>query len=302
MMRFLPTGSTGSVGALNFLMFIVRCGAVCFMLCGSVAPAHAAVTQPNGQAIPLTGRLQNLLNGSSANNNINEMVDEQRDAQVQPEKFSPLCNFSGRYVAKGGSANFAIGWYNVDDTRASNSPPRYVPVNTSNMINVAASNSDIFLLFPFSNSLPPANMLDLNSASIRTHPRYTQGLIGFVLVPNPNGTGATQATQYHYTERRFNTYCSLCSNPGYWISTVIYRSNQLPNTFYLGFEDLDFVDAAGNAGVNGNDLDYEDFLFRFSGVACLGAGQACTDMTKQGACQIGVTDCNGQGTLFCKNR
>ena len=266
----------------------------------SVGSAQAAVTLPNGQSVPVGTALQNFLNGSANNNNINEMINAQRDAQTEPQKFSPLCDFSGRYVAKGGGANFAIGWYNVDDTRSSASPPKYVPINTGAGLNTAAANSDIQILFPFSASLPPANMLDLTAASIRSSPAYKGGLIGFVLVPNPNGTGTGNATQYHYTEHRFNTQCSACTTPGPWYSTLIYKSNQLANTFYLGFEDLDFLNT-GNTGTNGNDLDYEDFLFRFTGVACVGAGQPCTDSTQQGACQIGVTECDAQGKIFCKN-
>jgi len=272
-------------------------GIACLGL-GSLS-AHAAVTLPNGQSVPVGTALQGYLNGSANNNNINEMINAQQDAQVEPQKFSPLCDFSGRYIAKGGGANFAIGWYNVDDARASNNPPKYVPVDNGANLNTAAPTSDIQILFPFSANLPPANMLDLTAASIRSNAKYKGGLIGFVLVPNPNGTGAG-ATQYHYTEHRFNVYCSKCTTPGPWYSTLIYKSNQLANTFYLGFEDLDFIDATGNTGVNGNDLDYEDFLFRFTGVVCLGAGQPCTDSTQQGACQIGVTECDAQGKIVCK--
>ena len=271
----------------------------CFLFLSG--PAQAVITQPNGQVVPLTGRLQGYLNGSANNNNLNEMVNEQTDAQIEPQKFSPLCDFSGRYVAKGGGANFAIGWYNIDDTRANSNPPKYVPINTGAGLNTAAANSDIQILFPFSAGLPPANMLDLTAASIRSSPAYKGGLIGFALVPNPNGTGTGNATQYHYTEHRFSTNCTLCSAPGPWYSTLTYKSKLLANTFYLGFEDLDFLNAAGNAGINGNDLDYEDFLFRFTGVACVGAGQPCTDNTQQGACQIGVTECDAQGKIFCKN-
>lgn len=275
---------------------------ICSMLLGFPAiSAQATVTLPSGDVVPLNpGALQGYLNGSSQNNNINEGIDGQRDAQTEPQKFSPLCDFSGRYVAKGGGANFAIGWYNVDDVRASNNPPKYKPVDLGANLNIAATDSDIQILFPFSASLPPANQLDLSAASIRSNTKYKGGLIGFVLIPNPNGTGHAKATQYHYTEHRFNTYCTKCTNPGPWYSTLIYKSNKLSNTFYLGFEDLDFVDAAGSTGVNGNDLDYEDFLFRFTGVSCLGAGQTCSDNTQQGACQIGVTECDAQGKLYCK--
>jgi hypothetical protein len=156
-------------------------------LLGVARSADATVTNPNGQIVPETSvktRLEGYLNGSAANNNINENVDSQRDAQIQPEKFSPLCDFSGRYVAKGGGANFAIGWYNVNDSRASTNPPKYVPVDTGANLNTPAASSDIYILFPFSAALPPANMLDLSAASIRDSPRYTGGLIGFALIPN----------------------------------------------------------------------------------------------------------------------
>ena len=188
----------------------------CFLFLSG--PAQAVITQPNGQVVPLTGRLQGYLNGSANNNNLNEMINEQTDAQIEPQKFSPLCDFSGRYVAKGGGANFAIGWYNIDDTRANSNPPKYVPINTGAGLNTAAANSDIQILFPFSAGLPPANMLDLTAASIRSSPAYKGGLIGFALVPNPNGTGTGNATQYHYTEHRFSTNCTLCSVPGPWYS------------------------------------------------------------------------------------
>lgn len=270
------------------------------LLCAPFYAAHADVKLPSGDLIPKGTALQTYLNGSAQNQNINEGIDGVRDAQVEPQKFSPLCDFSGRYVAKGGGANFAIGWYNVDDARASNNPPKYIPVDLGANLNIAKANSDIQILFPFSASLPPPDKLDLSAASIRSNPAYKNGLIGFVLVPNPNGTGTGNATQYHYTEHRFNTYCSKCTTPGPWYSTLIYKSNKLANTFYLGFEDLDFLDAAGSTGVNGNDLDYEDFLFRFTGVTCVGAGQPCTESTQQGACQLGVTECDGQGKLFCK--
>jgi hypothetical protein len=40
----------------------------------AVQPAMAVVTQPNGQMVPLSGRLQGYLNGSANNNNINETL------------------------------------------------------------------------------------------------------------------------------------------------------------------------------------------------------------------------------------
>ncbi|WP_437877658.1 hypothetical protein [Sorangium sp. So ce513] len=267
---------------------------------GASGVAHADVVQPNGTVIPaIRNRLNDLLNGSADNDNIDEGIDVVADAAVEPQVFSPLCEFSGKYIAKGGSANFAVGWYNVDDTRSSDDPPRYVPVDTGANLNTPAPESDIQILFPFSTSLPPAASRELSAVSIRESPAYAGGLIGFVLVPNPRGTGTGNATQYHYTEHRFNVMCTACEIPGPWYSDLIYRSNELLNTFYLGFEDLDFRNAAGSAGINGNDLDYEDFLFRFSGITCPEAGQPCEVDENIGACRLGITDCDAQGQVIC---
>lgn len=261
----------------------------------------AVVTQPNGTVIPAQpAALSGYLNGSANNDNINEGIDVIQDAATEPQKFSPLCNFGGKYVAKGGGANFGVGWYNVDDNRPDNMPPLYVPVDLGANLNIAAPNSDIQILFPFSGSLPPPGQLTLDSVSIRQNPAYKGGFIGFVLVPNPNGSGNANATQYHYTEHRFNPFCSQCANPGPWYSDLIYKSKQLANTFYLGFEDLDFRDLPGSQGVNGNDLDYEDFLFRFTGIACPAAGQVCDVPGGLGICQRGISDCDGNGNVECK--
>jgi hypothetical protein len=262
--------------------------------------ARADVTQPDGTVVPvITDRLSGYLNGSANNDGIDEGIDVVHDAAVLPESFSPLCDFGGKYIAKGGTANFAVGWYNVDDSRADSMPPLYVPVDLGANLNTPAAGSDVQILFPFAATLPPPNQVTLTSVTIRQSPAYMGGLIGFVLVPNPNGTGSPNATEYHYTEHRFNVDCTLCDTPGPWYSDLTYRSNMLPDTFYLGFEDLDFVDAPGHQGINGNDLDYEDFLFRFSGLACPTAGQPCEVDGNVGACKAGVSDCDAQGNPIC---
>lgn len=276
---------------------VVRCLAGGAVLAASLT-ARADVIQPDGTIIPLGTALSGYLNGSANNDNINEGINVVADAAVEPQKFSPLCDFSGKYIAKGGGANFAVGWYNVDDSRPDNDPPVYVPMDLGANLNVADPTSDIQILFPFASGLPA--MVDLTAVSIRQSPAYLGGTIGFVLVPNPNGTGSGNASQYHYTEHRFNTQCTQCSTPGPWYSDLIYKSKQLPNTFYLGFEDLDFRDLPGSQGVNGNDLDYEDFLFRFTGVACPGAGEPCDVPGGAGACIKGITDCDAQGQIICK--
>lgn len=59
-----------------------------------------------------------------------------------------------------------------------------------------------------------------------------------------------------------------------------------PNAFYVGFED-------GNSSATsfGNDGDYNDYVFFFTGLTCQGGGQACDISTNVGACRNGVTDC-----------
>jgi hypothetical protein len=78
----------------------------------SPAPASAQVKLPNGSIIPINGgtALSGYLNGSANNDNINEGINVVNDAATEPQVFSPLCDFSGKYIAKGGGANFAIGW------------------------------------------------------------------------------------------------------------------------------------------------------------------------------------------------
>ena len=278
-----------------------------------ISPAAAQVKLPNGAVIPVGGSLASFMNGSANNlddngQRIDEGMNGITDAAVEPQTFSPLCEFAGRYIAKGGTANFAIGWYNVDAARASANPPKYKPKSAMAAdLNTPADDSDIILLFPFLDALPPANMRTLSSDTIRGAKKsdgqsfYKNGLIGFVLIPNPGNTGGT--TQYHYTEHRFNVQCTKCTNNGQmvgpWYSHLVYKSKKLDNTFYLGFEDLNFIDDANN-GTNGNDLDYEDFLFRFTGIACEGAGKACAVAGAKGACAIGVSECDGKGALGCK--
>ena len=270
----------------------------CWATLGAVA--RADVTQPDGEVIPLGTSLSGYLNGSANNDNLNEGLDVVKDGAVEPQTFQPQCDFNGKYIAKGGGANFAVGWYNVDAARASGNPPRYLPRDTGANLNVAAAGSDIQILFPFSSSLPAAGAREISSSVIRQSASYRGGLIGLVLVPNPNGSGSGNATQYHYTEHRFSTSCTQCSRPGPWYSILTYRSKLLANTFYLGFEDLDFRDAPGSQGVNGNDLDYEDFLFRFTGLSCPGAGLPCEDPAGIGACRAGLTDCDAQGKPICR--
>ncbi len=331
--------------ALRYLLSVV-----CLVgaLCARPSAGQAQVTLPNGTQIPANANYRAVLNGTALGTParprtvqlsqnpatfVNEGLADNNQFATEPQLFSPLCDFSVRFIYKGGGAHFGIGWYNekLDDGSARRTAPLYRFEKGD--INQTAADSDIILLVPFTqggtdlddSALP----IDLAATSIRQNPRYRGGLIGLALIPKPLSndtccpvaTGASclascrsaggsrccdtanaNATQYHYTQHIWNTRCSMCSfrRDGPWFSHLIYKSTKLDNTFYLGFEDLDFLDADGTAGVNGNDLDYEDFVFQFSGLTCLGAGKPCEDNKREGACRSGVTECDGKGGIYCK--
>src|SRR5689334_20741150 len=75
-------------------------------------PAAAAVTEPNGLAVPNqnagdTPHLSDLFNTRT------EQIDPVADASDLPETFSPLCDFTATLVLRQSSSKFPFGWYNV---------------------------------------------------------------------------------------------------------------------------------------------------------------------------------------------
>ena len=137
-------------------------------------------------------------------------------------------------VAKGGSANFAIGWYNVDKNPPTTTRRFYVPVDMRPAL-IPGREQRHSILFPFSALPQVAADRVLKAASIRMNSAYKNGLIGFVLIPNPNGTGTGNATQYHYTEHRFNVQCTQ-RDQGPWYFRPRFtspRSSTIPSTSAL---------------------------------------------------------------------
>jgi hypothetical protein len=222
--------------------------------------ARAEVTQPNGQVLP-----RDSANGETQLYTLftarGEAIDYQHDGAAMPAVFSPLCDFRATLVLNQTASHLAVGWYNTDG------------VST-----VPADPSDIHVIVPVDSPVGTT----ITGANIRTNPAYTGGLVGFALV----------GWQTHYTEARLDPRCNSCSTPGPWVMSVIYASVVTPNAFYVTFEDGPVSDSPGGFG---NDGDYNDYVYFFEGLTCVGGGQPC-DTGMQGICAAGVTQCSSTGT------
>jgi hypothetical protein len=76
---------------------------------------------------------------------------------------------------------------------------------------------------------------------------------------------------------------------------VIYRSVVTPSAYYVAFED----GAVGSGpGDFSNDGDYNDYVYLFEGLVCVGGGEPC-DTGMPGICATGVTECSG-GSIVCR--
>ena len=160
-------------------------------------------------------------------------------------------------------SSLSVGWYNVDP--AATAPP---PA------------TDFHVIVPAGTAVGTV----ITSATITSDPAYKGGEIGFVLM----------GSQPHFSEQKWNTACTLfCSQPGPWITAVIYQSKVTPHAYYLAFED-------GNVSSSGwsNDGDFNDDVFFFEGLSCEGGGAPC-DTGKPGACGPGLNECSASG-LVCE--
>lgn len=233
------------------------------LLC-SASAASAAVTEPSGQPVPTasgTGEVQ--LNDYFTS--INEAIDWKADAASTPNSFSPLCGFDAKFLLHGAGCALDFAWYNETG----------VPPTAADLHTIIPAGSPIGTTF--------------SGTDIKSDPAYKGGLVGFALV----GSTAQVCTQTHYSNAAWNTLCSSCNPVGNWITTLIYPSKNVPNAFYLAFED----GATSSIGFN-NDGDFNDDVYLVTGVTCVGGGQAC-DTGKPGICAAGFTQCTANGTT-CK--
>ncbi len=249
------------------------------------ALANAAVTEPDGLQVP------NLAaDGPSGNNETNlqqifdqlgEPINAMADASPDPGVFSPMCDFSVEFLPLCQSQGSAgVAWYNVP------SDPTAIP-------------DKIYQLLPPAKctNAPDAGTV-ISSAGIRNDVNYAGGLIGFVLTDNNGRTGPDGTVRIYYSEPERNDYCGSCQTPGYWIMMLAYKSKlpQYPNTYYLAFEDW-LTTSSTSRGQT--DCDFNDKIFRISGIQCQGGGEPC-DTDKAGVCKPGLTACNIGTEIVCR--
>jgi MYXO-CTERM domain-containing protein len=266
-------------------------------LTGPPRAAVAAVVQPDGQVMPKDANndevtLQQLFDFKEGSG----VIDAVADAATEPATFKPLCDFSAQLLLHETSSDAGVGWYNSPQDGTT---PTAVCDETTDLSSagVPCTASDIFLLVPGDVAKPPfsgdgdplTNPGDVFSgAELAKSKYYLGGDIGFVLL----------TPQKHYSERRLNPACvgEKCISPGNWIPTIMYASKAVPRGFYMCSEDQDIPDTEWG----GNDGDFQDFVFLFTGLVCSGSGEPC-DTGKDGICAAGLTDCaNAAGESECR--
>ena len=233
----------------------------------TVAPwsAHAQVTEPNGLRVPATCPaseicLQTYFNGLNPPDAINAL----NEASVNPGTYSPPCTFTAELVLSQAANAAGLAWYNVPADPTSKPAAVYALVPESAMVGTKVT-----------------------STTIRTDPNYAGGLIGFALMEN--------SAPVYYSEYMRNVLCSGCTTPDHWKLMLAYASKLAANTYYLAFED----GPGANATTWPNDGDFNDKVFKLTGVRCPGGGEPC-DTGKLGACAQGLTECQANQPLSCK--
>jgi hypothetical protein len=220
--------------------------------------AAAQVIEPNGVAVPGASSVANEQSVQSFFDGLTptESIDAVKDASPEPATFSPLCGFEAELVLSQSSAAAGLAWYNVP------SDPSAAP-------------SAIYPIVP-ETTMTGAK---LSSAAIRGDANYAGGLIGFALTK-------LGGQPIYYSEFRRNAFCTQCSMPGNWRMMLAYASKLHANTYYLAFEDWEGANESGWP----DDGDFNDKVFKLSGVRCAGGGEPC-DTGKLGLCAHGVTSC-----------
>lgn len=229
--------------------------------------AAAQIVEPNGVSVPAT-----VNNGETTLQQFftakGEGINAVTNAAISPAVFLPLCDFQATLVLSQSQAQAGLDWYNVPASPTA--APTIYPIGTP----------------------PLAVGATVSSSDIRSNPSYAGGLIGFALMKNL-GNGYVPV---YYSEYMRNVDCTGCTTPGYWKMALSYQSTVVPNSYYMAWEDWEGAD---QTSWQGNDGDFNDKVFQFTGVTCNGGGVPC-DTGLKGVCSLGVTQCEGGGTIVCK--
>lgn len=244
-----------------------RTACLCLLgLCAlSVRSVRAQVIEPNGLQVPLEASAgETSLQAFFAGQMPPERIDAVADASAEPATFSPLCGFKAELVLSQSSARAGLAWYNVPSDPLAVPTELFAVVEETTMVGAT-----------------------LSSAAIRDDPNYTGGLVGFALIKGGQAI--------YYSEHTRNRECTACSMPDHWKLMLAYASSEADATYYLAWEDWE----GANESSWPNDGDFNDKVFRLSGVRCAGGGEAC-ETGKLGACARGLTECQVKGPVVCK--
>ena len=250
-----PTAAPLEAPARWSLLALVAGGAVILALSSLTA---AQVIEPNGLSVPIPPvnasetSLQSFFDGRMPA----EPIDAIRDAHAEPATFSPRCGFQAELLLSQSSAPAGLAWYNVP------SDPLAMPGAIYQLIEETTQ---------------PGAMV--SSSQIRSDPNYAGGLIGFALTK-------LGGKPVYYSEATRNVACTACSMPGHWVLMLAYPSPLTATTYYLAWEDWE----GANESSWPDDGDFNDKVFRLSGVRCAGGGEPC-DTGQPGACGQGLTGC-----------
>ena len=236
-------------------------------------------------------------------------IDQVRDAHTTPGAFSPQCGLSGTIVLRGGGCQNKLGWYNTTENRAT--PPAdneiydLVPANLTLAPpnGLMCADGDFCPLATRITTQQPqhswANPQPDFAVNIRAHPMYMGGLIGLAMVKNTSSI----CNETKYSQANINRK-NAQGMP--WISTLIYQSVADPQSYYIAFEDQATCTQSWrgcqpggnmpNVPPNGNDGDFNDFVFYVTGLSCNLGGMPCTVAGQMGICANGVTECAEGGT------
>lgn len=276
----------------------VLSGAISGALTLLAGNAFAAVTQPDGTVMPKPNPanevgLQELFDFKEGAG----VLDSVADASTEPATFKPLCDFTAQLLLhETGNRTAYVGWYNSPATDVA---PTTTCDETTGMSSGGGpcSDKDIFVLIKGDVTEPPTYKANdplnhpgkiFTGADIAASPYYAGGSIGFVLM---SGEG-------HFSEKRLNPACTgaTCTDGDRWIPTIVYASKTIPRGYYMGSEDQN----VGPTAWGGNDGDFNDYVFLFTGLVCSGSGEAC-DTGEPGICAAGLTDCaNAEGESECR--